>query len=562
MVNAVSGLKMTTGPIVGTVASYSQARWIVAAGWLLAGWLATPPLAAQEIKPSQGIRADGRGNRPRTMASRGAVSNADSVGFSTGNQINYNGGPILLGTTHIYYIWYGSWDASSIGILTNFASHIGGSSYYNTNTGYFDGTGASVSNSVSFSGSANDNYSQGGSLTDSGIWLVVTNALSHGSLPIDSNGVYFVLTSGDVHVSGFPSSVCGWHSRQAYTGTNIQYAFVGNPAPGGLAGCAQQTTSPNANPGADAMASTIAHELVETVTDPAQNAWYDSNGNETADKCAWTFGSTYTAINGSKANMQLGGKDYLIQQNWVNAGGGYCALSASSGPNFALAATVGSQTVSQGGVTGSYQISVIDVKGFSSSITFGVSGLPAGATVSAIPPSPSGADFTISTGTAGPGTYNLTVNGTGGSLTRTASATLVISGQTLAADTLTIGTISPEPSQVGQSYSVSYAVTASNGTPTGNVTVTDGSSNCIGTVAAGSCTMVSTTPGTKTITVAYAGDGHFAPRTKTASHLVTNGGSLAHLTSGGGWETSIAAVNLGPSSTSMSLISLEIPAAR
>ena len=328
---------------------------------------------------------------------------------------------------------------------------------------------------------------------------------------------------------------------------------MGNPAPGGLAGCAEQTTSPNANPGADAMASTIAHELEEAVTDPAQNAWYDSNGNETADKCAWTFGSTYTAINGSKANLQLGGKDYLIQQNWVNAGGGYCGLSASYGPNFALAATVGSQTVNQGGVTGSYQISVIDVKGFSSSIAFSVSGLPAGATVSSIPPSPTGASFTVSTGSAGAGTYNLTINGTGGSLTRTASATLVISGQTLAADTLTIRAISPEPSQVEQSYSVSYAVTASSGTPTGNVTVSDGSSTCIGTVAAGSCTMVSTTPGNKTITVAYAGDGHFAPRTATAPHVVANGGSLAHLTSGGGWETSIAVVNLGPASTSMSL---------
>src|SRR5690348_1839030 len=367
-----------------------MAPWLGAAGWLLAAWMATQPLAAQETEISQGLRPDGRGDRPRTMAPRGSASSADSVAFSTGNKISYNGGPILLGTTRVYYIWYGSWDASSIGILTNFAGHIGGSSYFNINTGYFDGTGASVSNSVSFAGSANDNYSRGGSLADNDIWLVVANALSHGSLPIDSNGVYFVLTSGDVHVSGFGSSFCGWHSQQTYNNTKIQFAFVGNPAPGGLGTCApqaNQTVSPNANPGADAMASAIAHELEESVTDPAQNAWYDSSGNENADKCAWTFGSTYTAINGSKANMQLGGKDYLIQQNWVNAGGGYCASSASYGPDFVLAATVGSQTVSQGGVTGNYQVSVRDVTGFASSIAFSVSGLPAGATASASPPS-------------------------------------------------------------------------------------------------------------------------------------------------------------------------------
>ena len=43
------------------------------------------------------------------------------------------------------------------------------------------------------------------------------------------------------------------------------------------------------------MASVIAHELEEAATDPDLNAWYDSRGYENADKCAWTFGTTYTA---------------------------------------------------------------------------------------------------------------------------------------------------------------------------------------------------------------------------------------------------------------------------
>ncbi len=553
MVNAVSSARMSAGPIFRKVALHILASWLLIAGWLLAGWMATPRLSAQEIRGGQESRDAERGHRRHNRGPGGDASNAASVGFTTGNRIDYNGGAILLDTTKVYYIWYGTWDASSISILGNFASHIGGSQYFNINTGYFNGAGASISNSVSFAGSTTDNYSQGHNLNDNSIWLAVTNALSHGSLPIDSNGVYFVLTSGDVQMSGFGSSFCGWHSQQTYNNTKIQFAFVGNPDPSQMNGCAEQTVSPNANPGADAMANIVAHELEESVTDPAQDAWFDSSGNEVADKCAWTFGSTYTAAGNSKANMSLGGKDYLIQQNWVNSGGGFCALSASPGPDFALAPAVGTQIVNQGGVTASYDFSVIQVKGFSSSIAFGVSGLPAGATFSAIPPSSTDANFTISAGTAGPGTYSLTITGTAGSLTHTASATLVITGQTLAADILTIGAISPEPSQVAQAYSVSYSVTASSGTPTGNVTVTDGSFICSGTVAAGNCTMISTTPGTKTITVAYAGDGHFASRTATATHLVTNGGALAHLTSGGGWETSFAVVNLGPTSTSMSL---------
>ncbi len=532
-------------------------RWtlgVLAAGCLLAGWMATPTFAAQESKPSRGT--DGRRNRTRTMKPQMEPSTTLGTSLTTGNKIDYHGGPVLLGTTKIYYIWYGNWDASSISILSNFASYIGGSSYFNINTGYFDGIGTSISNSVSLAGSTTNNYSRGSNLNDNDIWLIVTKALSTGSLPIDSNGVYFVLTSGDVHLSGFGTSFCGWHTQQTYSNTNIQYSFVGNPDPNGLSSCSgghNQSVSPNANPGADAMASTIAHELDEAVTDPGLNAWYDSTGDEVADKCAWTFGTTYTAINGSIANMRLGGRDYLIQQNWVNSGGGYCALSASPGPDFALSTTVSAQTVPQGGVTGSYQVSVLKVRGFSASIDFSVNGVPAGATLSAIATSPNGATFTISTDTAGPGIYALNITGTSGSLLHTAPATLTISGQILTADTLTIGAISPEPSQVGQPYSVIYSVISASGTPTGNVMVSDGSASCTGTVAAGSCALASTTFGTKTITVSYGGDGHFAPRSGTASHVVTNGGALAHLTSGGGWETSIAVVNLELAATSMSL---------
>ena len=75
------------------------------------------------------------------------------------------------------------------------------------------------------------------------------------------------------------------------------------------------------------MASIISHELEEAVTDPDLNAWYDRQGQENADKCAWTFGSTSTAANGSKYNMTLGSRKFLIQQNWVNSGSGSCAKS-------------------------------------------------------------------------------------------------------------------------------------------------------------------------------------------------------------------------------------------
>ena len=75
------------------------------------------------------------------------------------------------------------------------------------------------------------------------------------------------------------------------------------------------------------MASIIAHELEEAVTDPDLNAWYDNRGQENADKCAWTFGTTFKASNGSLYNITLGGRQYLIQRNWVNSGSIGCSMS-------------------------------------------------------------------------------------------------------------------------------------------------------------------------------------------------------------------------------------------
>jgi len=106
----------------------------------------------------------------------------------------------------------------------------------------------------------------------------------------------------------------------------VQYAFIGNAAGPGLYHCAQQTgSSPNDDPGADAMISVMSHELEEAATDPQGTGWYDSTGAENADKCAWTFGTTFTAPNGATANMTMGGRNWLIQRNWVNASGGFCA---------------------------------------------------------------------------------------------------------------------------------------------------------------------------------------------------------------------------------------------
>jgi hypothetical protein len=243
------------------------------------------------------------------------------------NGILYHGGPVMLNTPNVYVIWYGSWTGNSAtSILTNLVSSIGGSPYFGITTTYYDSANRHVSGKATFAGQFASGYTKGTSLSDAQVQQVVADAIASNNLPGDTNGVYFVLTSADVNESsGFCTQYCGWHSNGTIAGLDIKYAFVGNPDRCPSACEAQTTRSPNGNPGADGMASIIAHELEESTTDPDLNAWYDKRGFESADKCAWTFGTMSTASNGSKYNMTLGGKRYLIQQNWVNAAGGYCA---------------------------------------------------------------------------------------------------------------------------------------------------------------------------------------------------------------------------------------------
>ena len=284
-------------------------------------------LSAQAVRPDNSGRdqkPNGKGwgerdNSPDNQASRPARTGS--------NGINYHGGPVMTAGPNVYFIWYGNWSSGDQSILTNMVDFEGGSPYFNINTTYYNGSGTHVTNRVSYKGSTSNNYSLGKSLSDANIQSIVSSAISSGALPKDTGAVYFVLTSSDVNeTSGFCTQYCGWHTSGSISGSDIKYAFVGNPQRCPSA-CEAQTTGPNGSGGADGAASIVAHELEEATSDPDLNAWYDRSGEENADKCAWTFGTESTASNGSKYNVTFGSRQYLIQRNWVNASGGYCSMS-------------------------------------------------------------------------------------------------------------------------------------------------------------------------------------------------------------------------------------------
>lgn len=104
-----------------------------------------------------------------------------------------------------------------------------------------------------------------------------------------------------------------------------------------------------------------------------------------------------------------------------------------------------------------------------------------------------------------------------------ASASVAYSHEVVEAATMTTITSStPNPSTIGEVVTISYTVTATSGTPTGDVTVGDGTDSCTATVAAGSCTITFATAGVKSLVADYAGDVSFAASTSVAySHEVT-----------------------------------------
>lgn len=260
--------------------------------------------------------------------------------------IIYHGGPVL-GTVsgqpvHLYFIYYGNWsgkDPGGPGIMTNFGTSLGGTPYWNILSTYKESNGTTIKNAMTLAGTVTDTGSQGSSLSDSSLQLVVQKWIGNATFPADSNGIYHVLASSEVNeTSGFCSSYCGFHNYMTYNGVNIKYTFVGNPVHctsfGGVADCQGDShnisASPNNDPGVDAMISVIAHESEEATSDPNLNAWYFGNGEEDGDKCAYMYGTTHPVGNGSDYNVTMGGKNYLIQENWIGPGGTAgqkCALS-------------------------------------------------------------------------------------------------------------------------------------------------------------------------------------------------------------------------------------------
>jgi len=277
-------------------------------------------------------------------------------GPKTGStQILYHGGPVMNISNSVYVIYYGTKFAPTTqAIINDFLYGLNGSPEYGVNVTY-NGGGATpdipptysfaapTSSSANPSGSVYwDNYSQGAQLSNNSVPKIIANAINN-SLPYNANGVYLVITSPDVKISGFCNSFCAYHTSSNINvlsggSVHVRYALIPDPtqrcnACNGSIAVYGDSITPNADIGADTMTDDIIHELSETVTDPDISAWYTQSGAEVADLCNYTYGTVSTGVSGGRTyhyNTNLprisgGYRPYLTQQIWKNSGAGFCA---------------------------------------------------------------------------------------------------------------------------------------------------------------------------------------------------------------------------------------------
>ena len=285
-----------------------------------------------------------RGFAPRADASVAAAPSKNVLPTGTGFGINndpnppqrtkyrmdYHDQPVLIGRQNLYFVWYGNWSGSDRSldqqIVSQLAASIGNTPYLNITRLYTDASGNNASSGVVYAGGVYDTYSHGSELSENDIKDIADQKMLNFELPADPQGIYVVVSSPDVSAAGQVASYCAMHGMTNLYSLRERFIYIGGPARSPLR-CSTQPVGPNGTLNGDSMAYLLAAELADILTDPFLNAWYDRVGLEVADKCAWTFGTTYTAANGALANVHLGQRDYLLPPLWVpSKNGGACAL--------------------------------------------------------------------------------------------------------------------------------------------------------------------------------------------------------------------------------------------
>jgi len=195
-------------------------------------------------------------------------------------------------------------------------SFFGGFDYYIDDAGSLKGDYIETSDYPA--SGCNDPATPGNCLSDAQIRAEIQKVMKLRGWNGGRNAMFLLFTSsGEGSCFGSDcayTAYCAYHSYIDVSGSAVIY---GNEPYGNVNTCqVPGTPSPNNNPAADTAATAASHEISEAITDPFLNAWYDANGYEIGDKCAYNYGTN--TWDSGKANQMWGGNFFELQQEYDN----------------------------------------------------------------------------------------------------------------------------------------------------------------------------------------------------------------------------------------------------
>jgi hypothetical protein len=232
-------------------------------------------------------------------------------------------------------------------LMTNFIAAIGGTSWEGVATQYYqsnyNGAFSNVSNPKQELAGVwyDDTTPIHDNLSPLELAQEAGRAAQHFGVSNPANLNFVVATPQMYNDAGFnQGSYCAWHDYVtpiSYPGVTTGIAFTNMPYVLNAAGsCGQDFVNPAPAGNSDGVTIVLGHEIAETLTDPGAEeaagqvqygAWFDYQGWEIGDKCAWVGDGLQ--VPGSPFNMVGNdGRTYPVQTLWSNQalnGAGYCA---------------------------------------------------------------------------------------------------------------------------------------------------------------------------------------------------------------------------------------------
>jgi len=167
-----------------------------------------------------------------------------------------------------------------------------------------------------------DTLTPGNCITDAQIQAKIAAVMAANGWTGGMNKIFMLYTSqgegscfDSTNISCAYTQYCAYHSFFPSGGQNVIYANI----PFGDPNHCQQTgqTTPNSANG-DLAANVASHEIMEAVTDPLLDAWFDSTNNEIGDLCNFNFGVNTWGTGAGAGNQMWNGVILEIQQEWDN----------------------------------------------------------------------------------------------------------------------------------------------------------------------------------------------------------------------------------------------------